>query len=69
MVLHASQTIKVTSTQDLDPLPLANNNHPSLFFSVQFEEVVTTILLTFERPSFDMYTYMYVYEFTNFQVY
>ncbi len=30
MALHASQTIKATSTQDLDPLPLANNNHPSV---------------------------------------
>jgi hypothetical protein len=30
MVLHAPQTIKTTSTQDLDPLPLANNNHPSV---------------------------------------
>jgi hypothetical protein len=28
MDLHAPQTIKATSTQDLDPLPLANNNHP-----------------------------------------
>jgi hypothetical protein len=26
MALHAPQTIKATSTQDLDPLPLANNN-------------------------------------------
>jgi hypothetical protein len=31
MALHASQTIKATSTQDLDPLTLANNNHPSVF--------------------------------------
>jgi hypothetical protein len=30
MALHAPQTIKTTSTQDLDPLPLANNNHPSV---------------------------------------
>ena len=30
MALHAPQTIKATSTQDLDPLPLANNNHPSV---------------------------------------
>ncbi len=30
MAFHASQTIKVTSTQDLDPFPLANNNHPSV---------------------------------------
>jgi hypothetical protein len=30
MTLHEPQTIKVTSTQDLDPLPLANNNHPSV---------------------------------------
>jgi hypothetical protein len=28
--LHASQTIKTTSTQDLDPLPLTNNDHPSV---------------------------------------
>ena len=30
LALHASQTIKATSTQDLDPLPLANNDHPSV---------------------------------------
>ena len=30
MSLHAPQTIKATSTQDLDPLPLAINNHPSV---------------------------------------
>jgi hypothetical protein len=30
MALHAPQTIKATSTQDLDPLSLANNNHPSV---------------------------------------
>ena len=30
MALHAPQTIKATSTQDLDPLPLTNNNHPSV---------------------------------------
>jgi hypothetical protein len=30
MTLHVPQTIKATSTQDLDPLPLANNNHPSV---------------------------------------
>ncbi len=30
MNLHAPQTIKATSTQDLDPLPLVNNNHPSV---------------------------------------
>jgi hypothetical protein len=28
--LHTPQTIKTTSTQDLDPLPFANNNHPSV---------------------------------------
>jgi formylmethanofuran dehydrogenase subunit E-like metal-binding protein len=27
MALHAPQTIKTTSTQDLDPLSLANNDH------------------------------------------
>ncbi len=31
MSLHAPQIIKATSTQDLDPLPLANNDHPSVF--------------------------------------
>jgi hypothetical protein len=30
MALHVPQTIKTTSTQDLDPLSLANNNHPSV---------------------------------------
>jgi hypothetical protein len=30
MTLHAPQTIKTTSTQDLDPLPLVNINHPSV---------------------------------------
>ncbi len=29
MTLHAPQTIKATSTQDLDPLSLAINIHPS----------------------------------------
>ena len=28
LALHAPQTIKATSIQDLDPLPLANNDHP-----------------------------------------
>jgi len=28
--LHAQQTIKATSTQDLDPVPLAINDHPSV---------------------------------------
>jgi hypothetical protein len=27
--LHTQQIIKTTSTQDLDPRPLANNDHPS----------------------------------------
>jgi hypothetical protein len=30
MALHVSQTIKATSTQNLDPLPLAKNDHPSV---------------------------------------
>ncbi len=30
MALHVSQTIKATSTQDLDPLPLSSNNYPSV---------------------------------------
>jgi hypothetical protein len=30
MALHAPQIIKTTSTQDLDPLPLVINNHPSV---------------------------------------
>jgi hypothetical protein len=29
MALHAPQIIRATSTQDLDPLPLASNNYPS----------------------------------------
>jgi hypothetical protein len=29
-VLHVSQTIKTTSNQDLDPPPLAANDHPSV---------------------------------------
>ena len=28
--LHAPQTIKATSTQDLDPLPMTVNDHPSV---------------------------------------
>ncbi len=32
MALHVPQTIKTTSTQDLDPLSLTNNNHPSVWF-------------------------------------
>ncbi len=30
MALHAPQIIKATSTQDLNPLPLASNNYPSV---------------------------------------
>jgi hypothetical protein len=30
LVFHTQQTIKATSTQDLDPLPLANNDHTSV---------------------------------------
>jgi hypothetical protein len=30
MVLHASQVIRATSTQDLDPLPLTSNDYPSV---------------------------------------
>jgi hypothetical protein len=30
LTLHSQQLIKVTSTQDLDPRPLANNDHPSI---------------------------------------
>jgi hypothetical protein len=30
LVFHTQQTIKSTSTQDLDPLPLANNDHASV---------------------------------------
>ncbi len=30
MSLHAPQVIRATSTQDLDPLPLANNDYPSV---------------------------------------
>ena len=30
MVCHTQQTIKTTSTQDLDPRPLASNDHPSV---------------------------------------
>jgi hypothetical protein len=30
LVFHTQQTIKATSTQDLDPLPLANNDHASV---------------------------------------
>ena len=28
--LHSQQIIKATSTQDLDPRPLANHDHPSI---------------------------------------
>ncbi len=31
LAFHTQQTIKETSTQDLDPLPLANNDHVSVF--------------------------------------
>ena len=31
LAFHKPQIIKATSTQDLDPLPLANNDHPSVF--------------------------------------
>jgi len=30
LVLHTQQIIKTTSTQDLDPRPVANNDHPSV---------------------------------------
>jgi hypothetical protein len=30
LVLHTQQIMKATSTQDLDPRPLANNDHPSV---------------------------------------
>ena len=30
LTLHSQQIIKSTSTQDLDPRPLANNDHPSI---------------------------------------
>jgi hypothetical protein len=30
LVFHTQQTIKATSTQDLDPLPLVNNDHVSV---------------------------------------
>ena len=30
LVFHTQQTIKTTSTQDLDPLPLVNNDHTSV---------------------------------------
>jgi hypothetical protein len=30
LTLHSQQIIKTTSTQDLDPRPLANNDHPSI---------------------------------------
>ena len=30
LVFHTQQNIKTTRTQDLDPLPLANNDHPSV---------------------------------------
>ncbi len=30
LAFHTQQTIKGTSTQDLDPLPLANNDHASV---------------------------------------
>ena len=29
MTLHTEQIIKTTSTKDLDPRPLGNNDHPS----------------------------------------
>jgi hypothetical protein len=31
LAFHTQQTIKSTSTQDLDPLPLVNNDHVSVF--------------------------------------
>jgi hypothetical protein len=30
LTLHSQKIIKVTSTQDVDPRPLANNDHPSI---------------------------------------
>ena len=30
LAFHTQQVIKATSTQDLDPLPLTNNDHPSV---------------------------------------
>jgi hypothetical protein len=30
LAFHTQQIIEATSTQDLDPLPLTNNDHPSV---------------------------------------
>ncbi len=37
MVLHTLQIIKSTSTRDLDPLPLVNNDHPSVLSFEMYE--------------------------------
>jgi hypothetical protein len=45
--LHPQQIIKATSTQDLDPRPLANNEHPSILpFEMQALEPGETPSLT-----------------------
>ena len=36
LALHTQQIIKTTSTQDLDPLPLVNNDHPSVLPSEMY---------------------------------
>ena len=36
LALHTQQIIKATSTQDLDPLPLVNNDHPSVLPSEMY---------------------------------
>jgi hypothetical protein len=49
MPLHAPQTIKATSTQDLDPLPLTSNNHPSVLSHEMYEKKT---FMAFRNPAF-----------------
>jgi hypothetical protein len=49
LTLHTQQIIKATSTQDLDPRPLANNEHPSI---LPFEMSAIGFLFHFGRFGF-----------------
>jgi hypothetical protein len=47
LTLHSQQIIKTTSTQDLDPRPLGNNDHPSI---LPFECIPSSLVKL--RPGF-----------------
>ncbi len=54
LVFHTQQNIKATSTQDLDPLPLAHNDHTSSVPSSLWE--VWELSRWLHRPMIGCYT-------------